>query len=792
MQLVFLESDVRLSKKYTQAGSTPYPNVSTFRSHIYPAITKLEHMHDLIVTHAAEGHCLLKGRLTSPLHNESRAGKTDPSEPTEWMCLDLDGLIGLTTPDQFMTAIGLPDTSYVLQWSASYGINGNFSLRAHLFVLLDQPTSPSALKAWLKQINLNTLTNELALTKTNVALKWGLDVTTCQNDKLIYIAPPTCTPPELNHFTGKRIQLVRKPQERFSFASVTLLSGEQLKAQEEAQINRLRRYQNLPERPPTKFKLKEHKGELYMPSPDQAHVTGSKTERGFVYLNLNGGDSWGYYHPEDNPTFIYNFKGEPTYRTAELVPDYWASLRVAQKQKVQAAAKVNQRLYLAFRDFRTAEYWNGSYDIAADEITIAKAKNEKQLEDYLVVHGQPAPDAIPVWTICFDPRGPMIDVTNQRVNLFRPSSYMRQSQELLTNGTISTGSLTCPQTILRVLEHVAGAEMTDHLLNWIAFLYQYRTAPRTAWIWHGIQGTGKGVLVNEVLKPVFGEGNVSIKRMEELEDKFNDYLENSLITFVDEAQISESGRNKIIMANLKNWITEPTVTIRRMRTASYEVTNNCGWIFASNKPDPVTVEASDRRFNVGEYQPAKLPMSDAIMTQLKSELQDFANYLQTRVVDVEAATTPKENEAKEQMILVSRSSADAVADALLEGDLSRLWDALPTVDATLLDTATQMRLFGYKQLMHDLVTTRRGKLTREELFTIFQYNVGNVPGSPHKLTSYLKHHGLTIRNIRSDERVCKGIVVDWSNPQPWFDERLAEIAAENGAPKLALVKKGAP
>jgi hypothetical protein len=41
-----------------------------------------------------------------------------------------------------------------------------------------------------------------------------------------------------------------------------------------------------------------------------------KMERGFVYFNLNGGDSWAYYHPIDNPTFIRNFKGEPMYRTA--------------------------------------------------------------------------------------------------------------------------------------------------------------------------------------------------------------------------------------------------------------------------------------------------------------------------------------------------------------------------------------------------------------------------------------------------------------------------------------------
>ena len=48
-----------------------------------------------------------------------------------------------------------------------------------------------------------------------------------------------------------------------------------------------------------------------------------KRARGFVYLNLSGGDSWAYFHPEDNPEYIYNFKGEPVYRTKEIAPEYY-------------------------------------------------------------------------------------------------------------------------------------------------------------------------------------------------------------------------------------------------------------------------------------------------------------------------------------------------------------------------------------------------------------------------------------------------------------------------------------
>lgn len=333
--------------------------------------------------------------------------------------------------------------------------------------------------------------------------------------------------------------------------------------------------------------------------------------------------------------------------------------------------------------------------------------------------------------------------------------------------------------------------MYDHWFNWVAYIFQHCTAPKTAWVKHGTHGTGKGILVNEVLSKVFGASNVAQKRMEELEDKFNGYLENSLICVIDEAQISDSARSKMIMANLKNQITEPVITIRRMRQSAYETTNRVGFIFNSNKPDPVIVEAGDRRFNVGDYQPNKIVVTDKEMQTIEFELQDFAYRLQQHAVDIDAVRTPKINEAKRDMQMASRTSADAVADALLTGDLSVLWDALPTVDASMLDPATTVKLQPYKQLIYDLVTSRRDRLTREELFIIFNYNVGNIASSPWRLTLYLKHHGLTIRDIRIGVRVTKGIYVNWVNEDAWFEERCREIELER-SPKLKVVKPSAP
>lgn len=770
MQIDFLEARMPLTKKYTPSTKTPYPNAYEFSSHT-EKVNTLEQLAAAIKAHALKGHCLLKGNLDRPLEWESRAGHTDPHAPTSWLCLDLDGLKAVSSVDDALHKMGLGAVSYIVQWSASYGMYGDFSLRCHVFVLLIAPVSPATIKIWTKGINLAHFTDDISLTRSDVALRWPLDITTGQNDKLLFIAPPECDPATLCPFTGERIMLVKKTTEKLDFHSLIVSSAEDVRQKEIDMINVLRKNKGLSEKKNTQYKLKEYKGEMYMPNPGQATVSGQKTERGFVYFNINGGDSWGYFHPEDNPMFIFNFKGEPTYKTSELLPDYWDSLQKAKKQAVRTANK--SKIFLAFRDFRSAEYFNGWYDTAADEITLFQAKNEKQLADFLISYGQPVPDAVPLWEITHDPNLPAFEPTKNRVNLFKFSDYMKKTKTLKSSKPAPRSF----PTIEYLINHVVGPSLSEHFINWLAFCYQFKTAPRTAIVLHGTQGTGKGLLINEIVVPLFGSWNVSQRRMEELEDRFNAHLESALIVYVDEAQISDSARSKMIMANIKNQITEPTITIRKMRQTSYEVPNRVGWIFGSNMPDPVTVEIADRRFNVGDFQPKRLSITDSDLTQIKKELTAFALYLEQYAVDPHKVRTPLHTKARDQMMQLSLSSADIVAKALIDGDLAILWEALPTVDQSKIPASVAIKLSTYKALLHEIVRTKKTKISRDELLTIFEYNVGNVPSSAWKFTSYLRHHGLDMKYIRVNDKVVKGTTVEWINDDDWFNERLSEIGS---------------
>src|SRR5438067_7556226 len=111
MNIVFLKAPMPLTKTYTRrADGTiekhPYPNAYEFTS-IEESCPDMKSFEALLKKHAALGHTLLKGEVSRPLVSESRKGSTDSNGLTDWIVLDLDGLPGITTVEQFLSAVGL-------------------------------------------------------------------------------------------------------------------------------------------------------------------------------------------------------------------------------------------------------------------------------------------------------------------------------------------------------------------------------------------------------------------------------------------------------------------------------------------------------------------------------------------------------------------------------------------------------------------------------------------------------------------------------------------------------------
>ena len=769
MKLTFLNASVPLTKSYSKLSDgtiekSSYPNVWEVSS-IIEDCPDLSAFANLITKHAAKGNCLLKGMVTRNLVNESRKDSTDRNATTEFLCLDIDGISpeftqtadGITFPpvtvtiETILEAMGLKNVSYVLQWSGSMGIGGN-TLRCHVFIMLAKPISAPLIKQWLVQKNheVMILKAHQHLTKTGNALSWGLDITACQADKLIYIAPPVLKGIKNPLGRNSRISLITKSEAKFDL-NERINSTDQNRAITDARILELRDVQGLPKRKLTYKTVGPHE---VLAKPGECIATEIKIDRGFVYFNLNGGDSWAYYHPENNPDYIFNFKGEPTYLTKELLPAYWEQLN-SQAYRVSSTGLT----YLAFLERATSTYYRGTYDTSNDMLEIFPAKNESMVRQFADSVGMRLGANIPEWDMEFNPGDNVrVDFDRSTVNTFQLTEYMRPAVKKVE---------ICPPTVFKVISHVLGndVEAVEHYMNWLACIAQYRARTMTAWIFQGVPGTGKGVLMNKILMPLFGETQTVVKRAGELSEKWTDFVAGKFLVFIDEVQTSAFRDEAGVIANLKNFITEPTVTVRMMNKNSYAVPNFTNWMFASNKPDPVSVDKGDRRFNVGPYQANKIVLSQAEIDRLESELQNFHHYLMTYAVDRDQASAVLQSSARADLIELSQSTSESTASAIMGGNMNFFMDHLPTDDLYKIDPKKLQKVEEYRRCLCNIMSrTKTGgacNLQRDEMFVMFDYLVGDLSSSPAKFTKFLGHRQIEVKPVSVYGKIVRGIQVTW-------------------------------
>ncbi|MCF7993238.1 MAG: DUF5906 domain-containing protein [Chromatiaceae bacterium] len=812
MKLHFLASAdfSPLTKQFSMVDgrlvSVPYPMVTQFNSFEIEVQT-IEEFFTALTTHAEYNHCLLKGQIDRQLQAESRAGHTTSDSTSEWMVLDNDGLD--LEPQQLMTMLGLGDVDYILQHSASGGVVPG-KCGYHIFFLLDRPCTPDALKLQLRSWNLNhpQIARCLQLNRTGNALRWPLDITVCQNDKLLYIAPPILGPGVVSNLEGERIRLVKASQRRATLG-VTTQSDSTLRAQETTVINHLRASAGLPQKD---FVTHTMHGVGVARNPDQAQVTGQKEGHDFVYLNLNGGDSWGYYHPVTSPDVLYNFKGEQNYLIQELLPDYYPEAKRkaeearhaqelesaqadidAQSQRLQAAEKDGGHTLLAFRDKQTDKYYVGKIWPAKKKHCFNEIGTKARIKELYQQHGLPAPEIVPSVDFHFEPANDALyDMESGFINRYIPSLFLRAAQQ--------RSDAALPPTIGRLINHVLGAdeEVAEHFLNWIAVLFRYRIRTQTAWILQGTTGTGKGLLFSAVLRPLIGEDYCRIVNLNNLEEQFNGFADRSMLLFIDEVDTDQVKQMPKLLARFKTWITEPRLAMRAMRQDLTEIPNHLNLILSSNQPNSMRIEANDRRFNVCPRQETPLfapsESGEEFVEKIESELPAFADYLMSRNADRGTARKTLENRPKQLLQQVTQTAIEEVAEAFRMGDLAYFLAARPLHEGgsvSLQDAAFDGKHYinltqEFGAFLVDAISKAgsgsRHVVTHLYLFVVFELLVGGMPRTKTKLTKRLGHQHLTIEPCTAGSTSVRGLAVTWHVEPGQTAEWQALLDAEQPQP----------
>ncbi len=783
----FLGANIPLTKVFRANGEKEaYPLVKNFTSYT-KRIGSITELHDAIVEHSKEGHCLLKGELTRTLNNEPRVNSTRTDDPTWYICLDFDKH---ETPDIDLTlqAMGLGDISYVIQYSSSHGLPENEgTVSAHVFMLLDQPVLAPMIKAWLMSINLDKWPGQLTLSPTGTHMSWSLDITTCQNDKLLYIAPPIFEKP-LKDPLRNRIKLVKRERERVVASNVFAeQQPAKLKAKAKAQLNKLRKEAGLPTR--TGKGVKWEGSYEVDTQPDVCSVSEVKDCGDYIRLNLNGGDSFAYWHPKENFKLIHDFKSGSTFYTKDLVPGYYAQ-KVAEQEQALGSVSENGDLVLGFCDLATAEYYRGLWNPDTQKLSLHRCKDMSQVNHWYMSHGLTPPAFIPTWNIMYDPNADWVmDEEEKCINTFRKSEYMK----LEADPRITTNHF---PNIYRMIRHFLGEDengpdttVSDHFLNWFAVIMQRKAKPRTAWVNHGVQGTGKGFFMSKVVTPLLGKDNVAEVGIANIEDQFNGWLEGKLFVNVNEIDVDDFSEKGRVEAKFKMLITDNVMPVRRMRQTMSQEPNYASFLFSSNKRKPVMVPADDRRHNVGNRQTIKLvpPKEEDV----ESELEAFAKWLLAHKADVAAANAIIQTEARATMQKLGSTSIEETTQVILEGDFDSLWMNMQSDEVLDRGGSYSDESRIYNMVMKDigkriLEEGVRQNVSRDEMGIILRYNVSKaIPNEPNKLTSLLRQHGIETKQLRHKGRKTYGIVTVWK----MSSEIRKEVEASVGArPKLRRAK----
>lgn len=286
---------------------------------------------------------------------------------------------------------------------------------------------------------------------------------------------------------------------------------------------------------------------------------------------------------------------------------------------------------------------------------------------------------LPTIRYVFNPHKGLEWVKNSKLygNLFVPSDYMK----LEVKDKIKAIEWNrYPHT--RLLLDNVFPKYKDYFVNWLAYSLQNRDKPRTAIVSYGVQGTGKGVIFEYIIKKAYGEAYTTLLDNNALESRFNGELEGNLFVLANEITLA---KKTTANEKLKMLVTDENIRAEEKNLKARIVKNyNTVWI-TSNHTNPIQIQVSDRRFTVIKTSNTKLneavkktfgiDMND-FLYELEKETDSFLRDLMALEVDVKLATTPLNTREKENIREVTNHPQELLKDKIIRGEIDRIVEDL--------------------------------------------------------------------------------------------------------------------
>ena len=654
---------------------------------------------------------MLVGRLDRPLVNESRAGRIPIDSMTQILILDIDG-VPMDSIEAVIAQIGLGNTAYAYKPSASTGVVDESGqpiksgIRGHIAFVLEREVPVGRLKNFVKQLNKDHLSDYLRLSPTGHGLMWLLDPKVCEASTALFMSPPTVHEPWRDTLETRFWTAVTENKSRLTLDAGALTAE---------------RFQNIDKDTSTLINAK--RVEIGLPrkrnltevikNPDKKKITYLYDARGYSYYNVGDGDSEAYYHPVENPEVMYNFKEEAPFIFEAMDQSAYDDAVARFMAVPQFNEEGNDIRYIVFRDNVTDKHYAGVWNVTEESVEVHTI-SKMNIEDFLKDNNTPVPSPIPQADLTFRPDVDWAVRLNERNRVTQVNRYKHTKWDRYVHSDVVPASTmeechihfgsTVP-AIYALMHHVLGEDLPTnaHFINWLAANVQTRKKAQTAWIITGDPGTGKDTLVDLVIEPLFGGFNAVYKTtLHDLTDRFNSWAGERRLVVVSEARDADLKKSDRLMLtnNMKEWITNPVVSMRPMYQETMQVQNFTSFILMSNFYDVIKIPRNDRRYNVSPRQRTPLhkreyPLAglfdfrtdtnaafEGMKEAIEAELPKFVHMLNTFNVNRHAVVRPLENETKKLMESTTENNVEAFFSNLDKGNLDFFIDL---IGADLLD-----------------------------------------------------------------------------------------------------------
>jgi hypothetical protein len=260
-----------------------------------------------------------------------------------------------------------------------------------------------------------------------------------------------------------------------------------------------------------------------------------------------------------------------------------------------------------------------------------------------------------------------------------------------------------------------------YFLNWLSYILNTLKKTRNCIVLNGVQGTGKGLLYERIIKKVFGEDYCVNLLSHQLKSNFSGMLHNKLFLVAEEM---ERRNSYDILDKLKTYITDPTMTIEKKGIDSFKAENLFNMMIFSNSVAPIKIEASDRRYSVFK---SDIPIKSIIDTTdlvngLKTESDNFLKQVKSLRYDEKQATSLFETNEKTIAKEDSYGKAESIVNKLKEAEFDELLDDYPEAEQFIENIKNEIDKYSGWVLSSSIKNLFKEILTENELKKLKLYS----------------------------------------------------------------------